>query len=250
MAQRTQPPAQPRPTPDTVYYRASDLRVLGTETELRRNHMRAVGTGEHPGGYYLEGQVVDLPEVADGRGGTAIDPSYQDLVDKGWVTILDPEDDPGRTVEQIAGSIQRGDTLAHPVDADIARNISDEEAYAIVQTGDRNAEPSELLENDPERHAQLAARPVAGAGRSPLTPRAVARHQRETEAHEAARGSAGTRTDGGSGGGEPDGPDATDSAVAAATEAGIDLAEVTGTGQNGRITKDDVDKAIADRDGS
>lgn len=38
--------------------------------------------------------------------------------------------------------------------------------------------------------------------------------------------------------------DATDSAKAAAKEAGLDLAEVQGTGADGRITKADVDKAL------
>lgn len=41
--------------------------------------------------------------------------------------------------------------------------------------------------------------------------------------------------------GEPTGPDATESARALATERGIDLADVTGTGKDGRITRDDVE---------
>ncbi|MES2179864.1 MAG: E3 binding domain-containing protein [Gemmatimonadota bacterium] len=41
------------------------------------------------------------------------------------------------------------------------------------------------------------------------------------------------------------GPDATDAAKALAAEHGIDLRDVTGTGNDGRITKDDV-QAIVD----
>ncbi len=41
-----------------------------------------------------------------------------------------------------------------------------------------------------------------------------------------------------------DGPDATDAAKALAAEHGINLASVAGTGQDGRITKDDVQKVV------
>lgn len=42
-----------------------------------------------------------------------------------------------------------------------------------------------------------------------------------------------------------EGPDATDAAKALAAEHGIDLASVTGTGAEGRITKDDVASVVA-----
>lgn len=44
-------------------------------------------------------------------------------------------------------------------------------------------------------------------------------------------------------------PDATEAAVRLAAEAGIDLRDVTGTGQDGRIRKRDVEKAAGGIDG-
>lgn len=44
---------------------------------------------------------------------------------------------------------------------------------------------------------------------------------------------------------EAENPDATDAAISAAAEFGIPLNAVTGTGQDGRITRDDVERHAA-----
>ena len=46
------------------------------------------------------------------------------------------------------------------------------------------------------------------------------------------------------------GLDATDEAVQLAAANGVDLRDVTGTGQNGRIVKSDVEKFIATKEGN
>lgn len=136
MAKRAQVPVA---RGEAIVYRARDLRVVATESDTRRrSQMRVVATGKAPEGRFPEGQVGDFPEV-DG----AVHPDYQDFLDKGWHVPLDPVDDPGRTKTQIANSIVRGDTLNHPVDAEIAEGITDAEAYAITHTGDPEADPAE-----------------------------------------------------------------------------------------------------------
>lgn len=101
--------------------------------------MRAVGTGTHPEGRFPKGQVSDLPEALDGSG--EVHPDYQTFLDNGWMELLDPKDDPGRTKTQIANSIVRGDALTHPVDAELADEIPIDEAYAVTHTGDPEASP-------------------------------------------------------------------------------------------------------------
>lgn len=101
--------------------------------------MRAVGTGKHPEGRFPEGQVCDLPAALDGSGD--VHPDYKSFIDDGYLALLAPEDDPGRTRTQIANSIVRGDALNHPVDAALADEISPEQALAITHTGDPGADP-------------------------------------------------------------------------------------------------------------
>ena len=55
---------------------------------------------------------------------------------------------------------------------------------------------------------------------------------------------------GGSGAGDPPPPSATDAAIKLAEENGVDLAQVTGTGADGRITQPDVQKFIDERAGA
>ncbi len=192
--------------------------------------MRAVGTGTHPEGYYLEGQVVDLAELPGG----ALDPSNQDLIDKGWVRPLDPEDDPGRTKSQIANSIITNDSLANPDDAAVAAKIDPADAYAIVLQGD----PEAKFEDLPEAADQVE---VTGQA-TPQTPFNQLRSDAARRDEYSGGGTAASPASAaGSQGSSDDGIDATDGARAYATEKGIDLAQVKGTGDNGRIQKPDVE---------
>lgn len=132
--------------------------------------MRAVGTGKAPEGRYLEDQVVDLPEV-NGK----VHPDYQSLVDDGWVRLLPPEEDPGRTPVQVANAVVRGDSLVNEDDAAVAAKVADR-AHDITHTGDPGAAQGEAQER-----AEVGQRTALGQAQ-PATPRAVARHQRETAA--------------------------------------------------------------------
>lgn len=130
--------------------------------------MRAVGTGTHPEGRYLEGQVFDLPELTSGSSDTPgapsiedVHPDYRSIIENGWATLLDPVDDPGRTDSQIAASIVRHDDLSHPLDAAKAAEMGPEVALAIVHTGDPEAtevpDPHDERGSTLGRHGQQVA---------------------------------------------------------------------------------------------
>lgn len=110
---------------------------------------RLEGTGKDPLGRYGKGEVFDVPKyvdspyaVHDTDGDRVVNSAYQELLDKGWAKEVKPEDDPGRTVSQMADHVVAtgGSLPLHPVEAAIAEKIDD--PYAIVHTGDPNASDS------------------------------------------------------------------------------------------------------------
>lgn len=147
--------------------------------------MRAVGTGTHPEGRFPKGQVCDLNEV-DGK----VHPDYQSLLDDGYLELLAPEDDPGRTTTQIANAIVRGDALTDPVDAKLADEISDEQALAITHTGDPDA-PAELADPHVAAGTTLGNRGLQRHA-APLGARADAPYDEEVRPH-STRGKRATR---------------------------------------------------------
>lgn len=125
---------------------------------------RLEGTGKDPLGRYGKGEVFDVPSDA---------PVYQELIDNGFAKKVAPEDDPARTVTQIADDIVSGrGTHADPADAKIAAGISTEGAYAIVHTGDPSAKASDLngnLKPDAVVESQQDANPAPELQEVPAT---------------------------------------------------------------------------------
>lgn len=109
---------------------------------------RLEGTGKDPLGRYGKGEVIDVPKFLstyDAERGN-VNPAYQELVDNGYATVVAPEDDPARTVTQIAAAkigASGGGVLQDPVDQAIAEGIDQADAYAITHTGDPAARASE-----------------------------------------------------------------------------------------------------------
>lgn len=118
--------------------------------------MRLVGTGKAPEGQYPEGHVFDS---------AANSPEAKQLLADGWATTLDPADDPGRTVTQIANAVVRDDPLSNADDRAVAEREGlldesggpSERAYAVVHQQDPDAEPSDIgpAEGKPGVHASL-----------------------------------------------------------------------------------------------
>ena len=96
---------------------------------------RMIGTGKAPQGY-KEGQVFDVSESDQG--------TVDDLERRGWARKLEPSEDPGRTVVQVANAIARNDLITDPNDRAVAREIgSHDAALAIVHTEDPEATPED-----------------------------------------------------------------------------------------------------------
>ena len=168
---------------------------------------RLVGTGKDPENRYPEGIVFDAPEALEGRdepGAIGYPGSAQDLIDKGFAERQDPEEDHGRQVSSVAAAAVRGDALTDPVEAKIA------EDDLLDGTGRPTHEAYDIVH---EEEGSVQA-PVDGEHPS---------------------GDGGDADD-------DDGIDATDGARSKADELGVDLSEVDGTGSNGRITQDDVER--------
>lgn len=129
-------------------------RPLGNPIKETSSMARLEGTGKDPLGRYGKGEVFDVPKyaaatvdaIAEG-GEQDINPVYQELLDKGYAKEVKPEDDPARTVTQIADAmtVDPNATLAHPADAAVAEKIGSEaDALAIVHTGDPKATAADL----------------------------------------------------------------------------------------------------------
>lgn len=112
--------------------------------------MRLKGTGKDPENRYPEGLIFDAPEHV-----------AQKTIEAGFAVALDPKDDPARTDSQIAGAVQRGDSLSDPVDHELAQDLSEPDALAKVQGADVN---------DPIPGGAVARAPV---GRTTEDPAAV-----------------------------------------------------------------------------
>lgn len=265
MAQHLQRPAPPG---ETVFYAAGTLQVLGTESQRRKEAQMAklVGTGTDPLGQYGRGVVFDVPRA---------DPQFAELVAKGYANEVDPGDHPGRDTTQIANSVVRGDALTDPTERAIADHIGGR-AIDIVHTGDPDA-PLGAGSPDPEQvrsHADnlaAAGNPdeygetpeaaeyaskastatvaegdlathttlPASAGQPEGTPQYASGTQGGTDVQPADEGD-----DEGEGGtADEDGINATQGARDLASDKGVDLAQVQGSGEDGRITKADVEKA-------
>jgi len=119
------------------------------------------GTGADPLGRYSEGLIFDL-EDNDPR-------MIQDFVDRGWATLLDEKDHPGRSVTQIANAMVRGDALTDPAEQEIAKEIGDN-AHAIVHLEDPDATEKDYEEEaakgpggeQVEYHSPIAADSLGG----------------------------------------------------------------------------------------
>lgn len=204
--------------------------------------MRMIGTGQAPQGY-KEGQIFD---VADHDLGT-----IEDLERKGWARRLDPREDPGRDKVSIANAMVRGDDLSDPHDAEIAAEIgSHDKALAIVHGEDPDATPADyeaeaklgqsrnaigqpLTEGEQRIHEIRRAR-VATSGRT-FNPD----DEDRVDTLEAFDRHGSNVPKAGSDGSDVD---ATDSAREYARDKGINLADVSGSGADGKVTKADVEK--------
>lgn len=219
---------------------------------------KLVGTGTDPLGQYGAGVVFDVPRA---------DPQFAELVAKGYAEEVAPEDHPGRDDTQIAAAVLRGDALLDPAERAAADRIGDR-AIDIVHTGDPSADAGDGSPDPAEVRSAAANLARAGNpdeyGPTPDAPEYLSKASgvtvREGDlathgdgAHaEGARGGdhvpdASTEHDGNPGDGEDtdDGIDATDGAREYAKENNVDLSQVTGTGDGGRITKPDVEKHAA-----
>lgn len=164
---------QPIVNGETRFIEGSTGRLLGTETQLKEiaNMARLEGTGKDPLGRYGKGEIFDVPRsITAGEGDEAVtveNDTYQELIDKGWAKEVDPKDDPGRTTTQVADAkvVDPNASLAHPVDASLAADISQADAYAIVHTGDPKASGDGDLKTDSIREAQ--GDPDTGVAPSP-----------------------------------------------------------------------------------
>jgi hypothetical protein len=76
-----------------------------------------------------------------------------DFVDRGWATVQEPEDHPGRTTTQIAAAVVRGDALADPVEQKLAEDIGDR-AHAIVHLDDPDADHGQYEEEAAKNREQ------------------------------------------------------------------------------------------------
>lgn len=155
----------------TRFVTGSTARVLGTleqRKEQAKNMARLEGTGVDP--RYGKGDIFDVPKYKPTAGDVddrEINPVYQELLDKKFAKEVDPKDDPGRTITQIADAkASRHDPLSDPVDAEIAASMTDAEALAIVHSGDPNAEatddgkPGYVKEGQSEDWAQVQPAPA------------------------------------------------------------------------------------------
>lgn len=113
---------------------------------------RLQGTGKDP--RYGKGEIFDVPMYAPvGVIGTAdqggvereLNPTYAELIEKGLAKAVKPEDDPGRSMTQIADAVVANRTsFADPVDAKLAASLDPNDAYAIVHTGDPKAKAGKV----------------------------------------------------------------------------------------------------------
>lgn len=137
----------------TRFVTVGGAKVLGTleQRKAQANTMaRLEGTGKDP--RYGKGEIFDVPKYKPTAGDLderEINPVYQELLDKKFAKEVDPKDDPGRTLTQIADAkVSRHDPLSDPVDAAIAADMTEAEALAIVQSGDPSAKPSDTGKPD------------------------------------------------------------------------------------------------------
>jgi pyruvate/2-oxoglutarate dehydrogenase complex dihydrolipoamide acyltransferase (E2) component len=223
---------------------------------------KLVGTGTDPLGQYGAGVVFDVPRAS---------PQFAELVAKGYANEVAPEDHPGRDDTQIAAAMLRGDALLDPAERAAAERIGDR-AIDIVHTadpaadaGDGSPDPEQVRSHadnlgragNPDEYGETpeAAEYLSKASGVTVTEGDLATHgdgahgtgarggehtpDASTE-HDGRTAEEGTAT-------TDDGIDATDGARELAAKESVDLKEVTGTGENGRIQKPDVEKHIADK---
>lgn len=132
---------------------------------------RLEGTGKDPLGRYGKGEIFDVEQYAATTanltaedGDRVVNPVYQELIDKGYAKPVKPEDDPGRTVTQIANHMVQTQAYPdHPVEAEIAASIDGDE-YAIVHSddpkatqGDGNLKPESAIESQQTARGQVGA---------------------------------------------------------------------------------------------
>lgn len=181
-------------------------RLLGTydQKENRTKMARLEGTGKDPLGRYGKGEIFDVPKYNPAEGDDVADrtinSAYQELLDKGYAKEVAPEDDPGRTPSQIAAAkigVTSGG-LTHPVDAKLADEIDELDAYAIVHTGDPKAtDENGDLRTDSIREGQSEDRHQRGRSAAALGQPAPTDDDHEQAS---ARPTAQRRPRGGSGG--------------------------------------------------
>lgn len=219
-------------------------------SEKEETSMRLKGTGKDPD-RYPEGLVFD----ADLEGA-------QRYIEQGVAVALDPKDDPARTESQVADAKVRGANLTNPVDAELASEMSDDEAHAIVSGADPSGDVADHEERGLGSDQKLASKrragtvdgpqpvrregarpgPVVSSGTGRPGPSVTSRASLE-EAVQADLAS----EDSDSSDDEEFDSDVYTSASAqrAAEAAGVDPSDVDGSGSDGRITVKDVEKAKA-----
>jgi hypothetical protein len=191
---------------ETRFIEGSTGRLLGTETQLKEqaNMARLEGTGKDPLGRYGKGEIFDVPKNISAGDDTVENPTYAELIEKGYAKEVAPEDDPGRTLTQIADAkvVDPNSTLAHPVDAALADGISEADAYAIVHTGDPKAKADGDLKTKEIRESQHDDRRQYGRSavlseEAPDEQSGVEATEEEKPAKSAASGSSSTAAKGG-----------------------------------------------------
>ncbi len=143
-----------RPAPpigDIVYYRGSDLGVIGTHTELRRREKMAkmIGTGKDPLGRYSEGLIFDVARESR---------EFQDIQDRGWAKLAPNDGLQGGQVDdhrrlEIANAMVRGDTPRLPYEVKVAKELEGRE-HAVAHLDDPSAD-NEAYEDEAAKGKQV-----------------------------------------------------------------------------------------------